>query len=223
MAETVARMSGSSSTISTRTSRIGGGLRSGHWPWCARFLWCRLGAGQHRQGDDEGASAARGRLDPDATAVALDDAAADVQAEAHSGVGDALYVGCPIETVEDSLPLAGWNPDAVVNHRQARLVAGRLQPDLRQLTVRRVLQGILDEVVEHLLHAQAIDRAQEARVRLHDSDVEAVIAQPPQHGVQDFPQVCVTKLHDLGALFEPLRVEQLADEVAKAPRLADDA
>src|SRR5688500_8526626 len=114
MAETVARISGSSSTIRTRTSRIGGGLRSGHRPWCARFFRCRPRAGQHRYGDDEGASAARRRLDPDPTAVALDDAAADVQPEAHPGVGDALYVRCPVEAVEDSLPLVGWDPDAVV-------------------------------------------------------------------------------------------------------------
>src|SRR5688500_2606507 len=106
MAETVARMSGSSSTMRTRTSRIGGRLRAGDRPGCRRhFLGRGLGARQQRYGDGEGASTAWRRLDPDASAVALDDAAADVQPEAHSGVCDALDVRCPIEPVEDTLPL----------------------------------------------------------------------------------------------------------------------
>src|SRR5688572_20582877 len=123
-------MSGSSSTMSTRMSGIGGCLRGGSGV-PARLGARNIGIGRlvgGRQSHAEGAAAARRWLHPDPAAVLLDDPSTDVEAQAHARIGDALRIRGPIEPLEDAVVLRLRDAHAVVDDPQARLrpLAGQL-------------------------------------------------------------------------------------------------
>src|SRR5918992_302554 len=92
---------------------------------------------------------ARSRLDPDASAVALDHLLADRKPNAGTRVF-ALVVQ-PLEHHEDALEVLRLDADAVVAHRKLVAFAPVLDRDVNARHVLRAeLERIADEVLEHL-------------------------------------------------------------------------
>ena len=87
----------------------------------------------------------------------------------------------------------------------------------------RVLQGVLDEVVEHLLEARHVDGAQQRLVRKLYPQVDPLVMEAAHDRLDDAANVGHDRIHDGSTLLEPLRVEKLADQVPQATRLADKA
>src|SRR4029077_4213972 len=89
-------------------------------------------------------------FDPDAAIETADELAADVEAEARAADAAGHVRVEPVELLEDPAALRDGDSEALVRHRPAHaaLAAGHL--DLDRPAVRRVLDGILDEVDEHL-------------------------------------------------------------------------
>src|SRR6266542_4376721 len=99
---------------------------------------------------DEGRATCSARLDPDATAHALEQLAADVQAEA--GAADAAgQIGVEaIELLEDAAMLGGWNAQALVADREPQARPIDLDLHYHAAAVRRVLDRVVDEVRQDL-------------------------------------------------------------------------
>src|SRR4029079_11582894 len=88
--------------------------------------------------------------DPDPAVHALDELAADVEAEA--GAPDAAReVGVePEELLEDARLLPGRDPEALVLDADPGAVSRLAQQDPHAAAVRRVLDRVVDEVRQHL-------------------------------------------------------------------------
>src|SRR5919112_4003465 len=102
------------------TSAMGGGYsgngRTGSRALVRRRLHQRRsGHGRKREGED--AAAALARVEGDLAALALDDLAADGQADARAL--ERLAIVQPLEHLEHPLPMLGLDPDAVVGHLDA--------------------------------------------------------------------------------------------------------
>src|SRR5918999_4720923 len=215
MAETVARMSGSSSTTSTVTSRISGGLHdlaallgTRHRP-AGRILVaddCRCDDGDRHRED---AATLRSWLHPDASLVRIHDAPADVEAKTDAGFWHALHVRGAVEAIEDPLALVLGHTDAVVAHRDPRRAALDRELDLGQDPAGAVLDRVLDEVVDHLLEARRVDRADHRLARDRYLQGDALVVVPAAHRLDHGAQVDRLEIHHLGALLQPLRIEQL--------------
>src|SRR4051812_11622569 len=100
--------------------------------------------------DVEGRSGAAVGFDPDAALDAAHELAADVEAEA--GAADAAaHVGVEaVELLEDPPLLARGDPEAGVRDREADVAFARLERDVDRAAVGRVLDGVLDQVRDHL-------------------------------------------------------------------------
>src|SRR5215211_8980825 len=99
--------------------------------------------------EERGAFALLG-LQPDLPAHPFDELATDVEAKA--GSADALdHVRIePVELLEDPALLVGWDPHSLVGDAEEHAALGRVDSQLDPSPVRRVLDGVLHEVHEHL-------------------------------------------------------------------------
>jgi len=66
------------------------------------------------QVEHDGESAAGGRLEPDLTALRLDEAAGDGQAQPDPGMVGVVTQA--LERLEDPLPVLGWDAGPVIDH-----------------------------------------------------------------------------------------------------------
>src|SRR5580692_3301511 len=114
--------------------------------------------------DPESRPRARGAVDADGPAVLLDDGAAEVEAEAEAA--GPLAGGAPHEAIEDPRPLVAGEPGPGIAHldpRCGRRLGQQADGDVR--AGRRVADGVLQQVDEHLLHPPDVDGGAERRGR----------------------------------------------------------
>ena len=74
-----------------------------------------------------------------------------------------------IEELEDARRRLGVEPGAVIAYRQARHVAHLGEPQLDRSVARRMVDGVADEVVHHLLEPRAIAAHPDARSAVIDA------------------------------------------------------
>src|SRR6267378_5871382 len=141
-ARTKRRICGSSSTTTTQGS--GRASATG-----ALGRARRLAGGQ---GEPEDGAAVAAVLAPDASAVGLDDGAADREPE--PGAAARAHA---VELLEDLALLAGRQPRPAVGDVHDDLVALATGLHVDRLAAGRVLRRVLEQVDEHLLHQQAVD------------------------------------------------------------------
>ncbi len=153
--------------------------------------------------------------------MCLDDATADVQAEADPGLGRALHVRRAIEAVEDPIAFVLGDADAMVGDEDPRFASFDRKLDLGKHPAGRVLDRVLDEVVDHLLEARRVDRADRGIRRDRHLEVDALVVIPAPHRLHHGAKIVRLQVHHLGSLLQPLRVEELGDEIAQSPGLAD--
>src|SRR5437660_668074 len=114
---------------------------------------------------------------------ALDDGAADVQAETHASHSSEVLPGMSlIEALEHVRPMLRRNADAMVAHaqQQGRLVGtGQLYVD--GSTVGAVLDRVVDEIGDHLLEPHRVDRYPIALWRLDGDGVARTIGSSGEH------------------------------------------
>src|SRR5262249_38270492 len=99
----------------------------------------------------EGAALVGDAVEPDAAAVGLDEAAADREADSGSAGATGHRAVDAIEAIEDALGVLGRDADAVIADAEGdrAAVGGGVEDD--PAGVRRVLDGVLDQVAQHLL------------------------------------------------------------------------
>src|SRR5439155_381084 len=107
---------------------------------CLLSLLCTIGQPEK----ERSAAPLPGALRPDAPAVPLHDAAADVQAQPHAGQAQPGGVRGAAERLEDRFRGARRQPDPLVSHLDAEPVSLRLGSDAHQAALR----GILDRVID---------------------------------------------------------------------------
>src|SRR4029077_5318535 len=104
---------------------------------------------------------------PDAAVHLLHELSADVQPEPRPADAAREVRVDPVELLEDPLELAGRDAEALVLHLEADPRPRALAPDLDPAAVRRVLDGVLDEVEQPLLHPPGVpDGTRHARLAL---------------------------------------------------------
>src|SRR5204862_6484273 len=105
-----------------------------------------------RQGDvhEELGAAAVVRLDPAPAVHAPDELPADVQAQPCAADAARHARAEPIELLEDAAALARRDPESLVGDRKAEITAGGDESHGHGAAVGRVLDGVLDHVLEHL-------------------------------------------------------------------------
>src|SRR6476659_4873961 len=92
-------------------------------------------------------AARRRTLDPDATAVGLDDALGDWKAEPGTKPPS---LGCLPESVKDTRQVLGRDAGACVRHSEDDLVIARGRTDRDKTASLRELDRVADQVLEHL-------------------------------------------------------------------------
>src|SRR5947207_6359527 len=139
----------------SRVSRLALGLRqvARRGALALRRLPRALAEGQ---GDAEEAPAPLGRLDPEPAPVPLDDAPADVEAQAEALRATVRGVARAVEGQEDVVAVDRRHPDAVVAHAQQRLIALPPRLDDHLAAGGRVLERVLQQVGEDLPQAQRV-------------------------------------------------------------------
>src|SRR5579871_3212289 len=113
-------------------------------------------------GKMEGRALARYRVEPDTSAVALDDLLTD--GESDSGAGVFLDAMQALEDAEDALRVVGLDPDAVIFDREnpfaAGLPAGHMDHGLPAFIE---LDGVPDQVLKNLGEQARIGHARRQR------------------------------------------------------------
>src|SRR5438093_9195226 len=137
------RICGSSSMRTTTGSGIGG--HRGGW---------RLA---ERQREEERDAPLRQVLGPDVPTVRPDDALTDREAEPGA---PAAGRQAAVELLEDLVLLATGQPRAVVGDLDGDRAVGRRRDDRDRASRRGVLEGIVEEVDQHLLDEHVVDRDQ---------------------------------------------------------------
>src|SRR5262249_44399782 len=112
-------------------------------------------AAQGRQAEAERGAAPGRALPPDPAAGRVDQPLHDGQAEAHSRHALRCGLRAP-ERLEDVALLVLGHADALIRHADHGVAAVAPHPHLDQPSVGRVLDGIADQVHEHLLDAEPI-------------------------------------------------------------------
>src|SRR5437588_1422585 len=93
------------------------------------------------------------RLDPDASTVLLDDPLGDCEPESETAVGRSMRAA---ETFEDDALVLLRNSQPVVHDGDVDRVGRRFDPDLDRSAVRRVTNGVREQVHQYLIDAIAI-------------------------------------------------------------------
>src|SRR5207244_9151625 len=108
----------------------------------------RLGSCRNLHVEDRAAAAVG--LDPDPPVHAANEFARDVEPQA--GAADSAgHVGVePVELLEDPALLGGWNAEPFVGDGEAHVLACRFYADLHVAASGGVLDGVVDQVCEHL-------------------------------------------------------------------------
>src|SRR5439155_22219464 len=130
-----------------------------------RFRWLRpSGSGRARQFEVEGRPLAGIRFHPDRAAHPLHELATDVEPE--PGPGPYLRAFEAVELLEDRPLLRDRDADPVVPDFDAHTVRERGRRDGDRAAVRRVFDGVVDQVHEHLLDPVAVaERGGAVRLR----------------------------------------------------------
>ena len=121
----------------------------------------------------------------------LDNLAGDVQAQTHAWQLLLLRVARPPEWLEDGFRGLGRQSDATVGHADQHAQTVDAQGDLDIAARRRVLDGVLEQVGEHLLqavrighqrrqHAEHSQRQRILRAQLHPLLIHHEVGQPSQ-------------------------------------------
>src|SRR5207245_930308 len=106
--------------------------------------------GQDRQGEPEGAALAWLALDPDASAMRFDQAAADEEPEPHAP-GRALQRAVhAVEALEQPLGLLWANADAAIADANGQVAIYVIDAHGDWATVRRVLDRVVDPIGQDL-------------------------------------------------------------------------
>jgi len=159
---------------------------------------------------------------PDPTTVLLDDAATDEEPQAHAVEALVVHVRCARETLENLPEIRRRDPDARVLDGDACLSILLPDLDLDRRALRTVLPRVLDQVLEELLDPTAVVQADDWNTRL-DLTANRVAYVMPAGLLRQSGEVDWLPFANEPALFEPRRVEQVADEPREALALSYDA
>src|SRR4051812_547754 len=125
------------------------------WSWARS----RLRASRDRrlrQQHEEGAAVARLALDPDAPAVAADDLFADVQPQTHAAGAPRNGVFGLKKKPKDRVELMFGNTHARIVHAELDPVRSLDHAHVDRATMRRELDRVADQVVQHLFKVVAV-------------------------------------------------------------------
>src|SRR5207247_5805982 len=106
--------------------------------------------GADRKQDSEARALAGLGVDLEPPIHALDELAADVEAQPAAADAAGLLRIEPVELLEDPLLLRARDPEPLVGHFDQALTVGRLEPNLDVAAVWRVLDRVVHEIHEHL-------------------------------------------------------------------------
>src|SRR5262245_25763292 len=164
---------------------------------------------------EEGRALAVVRLDPDASVEPVDELTADVETEA--GAPDAArHVRIEaIELLEDAPALGCRDAEPAVADRPQHVVVPALDADVHGPAVRRVLDGVLDEVDEHL--AQLLLVGAHGRKLLRRGEIERDAFREVGAGGVDDARGDHSRVDGLDRQLEPPGVE-----VAREQEVVDD-
>src|SRR3954447_2026090 len=123
--------------------------------------------GGHRDLDTERAAFRAIRLDPDAAVEAADELAADVEAESRASDSAGHVRIDAVELLEDAASLGRGDAEPAVADAEQHMLRALGERDSHRAAVRRVLDGVLDEIHEHLPQLLPVgpDRGQGLRRR----------------------------------------------------------
>ena len=111
----------------------------------------------------------------------------------------------------------------MIDDRDPNLRPVTVHRDFRRRRVAAILERVLDQVLDDLLHPGPVDRGDQWLVWPGGLDGGSLRAVTLADVLHDVAQVGGRQVERGAAQLEPLRVEQLADEVAQPPRLPNDA
>ena len=175
-----------------------------------------------RQGELEGAALAQLGLDADGAAVGLDDHPADVQPQPEPRLL-AGHVGVdPEEAVEQLRALLERNAQPLVRHRQPHLVGLEGERHLDRRAFGRVLEGVVQEVGDHLLDAGGVgvDQRRLGGQRQDQLPPRRPGAEVVGHGGDQAAQVERHRVQLQPPPLEARGVEQVVHHVGESARLA---
>src|SRR6266540_2268810 len=179
----------------------------------------RLGHTGNREVEPERRAAAEVRGDLDLTAHSSHELAADVEAEAGAADAARQIRIEPVELLEDPLVLVDGDPEPFVLDREADPVVVPLESNVDPAAARGVLDGVLDEIRQHLADLLAVAGrvGQPRRRRQLDRDARRRVE--PRR-LDDGPR------HRVGVEALALEVEpagvQPGGELAREQELVDD-
>src|SRR5581483_12201154 len=155
--------------------------------------------------------------------MALDDLAADIEPQAHAAGSRAI--GGLVEALEDVRAVRLGNAGAAIAHRQLNLPAARRPHLYRDLAaVRAVLDGVIDQIDDHLFKAQWIDAGHHRLGRPANDDPRParVIGCHAHHVLDQTPEVGGLPVEHELARGQPREIEQLAGEAGELIGLLDN-
>src|SRR5947208_2332336 len=198
------RIWGSSSMRTTTGSGIGG--HRGRWLF-----------GQ-RQREKEGDAALGQVLGPDAPAVRVHDALADREAEAGAPAASRLAA---VELLEDSLLPAVGQARTMVGDLNGHLAVGRGRDDPDRAVGRGVLDGVVEQVDQHLLDEHVVhgDERQIGRDAHNDAVAVEALGELPERGPDHLLKGVPVTVQAQGARLEPRHLQQVLDEPVEAAGL----
>src|SRR5215207_2924345 len=130
-------------------------------------------ARQQRQVDDERRPLPFPRADRDPALHPPDELAADVQAQPGSADAPGLLGIDAVNLAEDPLLLAVRDPETLVPHCDPQAAVARLELDLHTPALGRVLDGVVDQVEQHLAEPLLVARDERRRGRRDGLDRNA--------------------------------------------------
>src|SRR5260221_3505386 len=125
------------------------GLSRGGGGWWGADEW---------QGNEEGRPLSLGRCEPDAPVVPLDQFPAEVQAQACPADFAFARIVCPRKPAEDARLLVSRDADALICYTQHGALRRPVftQRDVYAASLGAVLDGVVDQVAQHLLDAARV-------------------------------------------------------------------
>jgi len=178
----------------------------------------QLPCGRCRKGEAEATPFANLALDPDSTAVCFDDPFCYRKTEPHTST---VRLARLPEALEQMGEILGWNPGSGVGHLEDDFVI--LPPSAQRdaSSFRRELDGIRQEIAEHLAHAFAVGAHVERLVRILHDEVDRFVGGKVPDAIRGRREQMVRR--DLLALerkvtgFYSNDVEEIADEPLHLP------
>ena len=131
-----------------------------------------------------------GAFDPDTSTHCFNQLLADVEAKARTTNGAIHVPFQPHKALKEAGLLFWWHAQAMIAHKDAYLPVILAGSNLYTCTSRRILEGIIDKVQQHLAQTQVVSFD---RKTLWDSHLNRTLF-APRHSLHNFQNV----LHRLG-------------------------